>query len=135
ATRPWPRPSCSMLAAHCHKTRTRRGISPVRAIGLGPQIVHSRFGDGPDGRRQIGSTPAGGGVGNAGAPRASLKPRPACRRDEGLDRVLGEEHRSIGERKPAERCTVFYYCSLRARRQQAKRRVLLVAVAVGKRGA
>jgi hypothetical protein len=36
--------------------------------------THSRFGDGPDGRRQIGSTPAGGGVGTARALCAPLQP-------------------------------------------------------------
>jgi hypothetical protein len=36
---------------------------------LTPEIIHSRFGRGPDGRAQIGSTPAGGGAGTTGALR------------------------------------------------------------------
>jgi hypothetical protein len=38
-----------------------------------------------DERRQIGSNPAGGGVGNAGAPRGPLRRPPPCQQDEGLD--------------------------------------------------
>ena len=45
---------------------TRTGWDPVRM----------------DGRRQIGSTPAGGGVGSAQAPRELLLPPPPCRPDD-----------------------------------------------------
>jgi hypothetical protein len=39
--------------------RIRRILGFDRAVPLDPQSIHSQFGDGLDGRRQIGSTPAG----------------------------------------------------------------------------
>ena len=46
-----------------------------------------------DERRQIGSSPAGGGVGSAGAPRGPLPRPPPCQQDEGLDR--GEQKTAL----------------------------------------
>jgi hypothetical protein len=55
----------------------------LRTICLVPESIHSRSGDGLDGRRQIGSTPAGGGVGSAHASRGAQLPALHCRPDEG----------------------------------------------------
>src|SRR6185437_12167278 len=45
-----------------------------QAIPLDRRSPHSRFGDGPDGRRQIGSTPAGGAAQVAGPSREPPHP-------------------------------------------------------------
>jgi hypothetical protein len=56
----------------------------------GPPSLHSRFGDGLDGRRQIGSTPAAGDVGSADTPRAPRQAPPTNEPDEPSGPVLGE---------------------------------------------
>jgi hypothetical protein len=56
-----------------------------------PGIIRSRFHDGPDGRREIGTTPAGGGVRSAAAAAASL---PAGR---GCDGAQCQTHPSPGD--------------------------------------
>jgi len=60
-----------------------RDLHPHRAISSEPQIIDSRSGDGLDGRRRIGSTPAGGGVRSAVAPRVPPMPPRHYRLDEG----------------------------------------------------
>ena len=50
-----------------------------------------------DERRQIGSNPAGGGVGSAGAPRGRMRPPPPCQQDEGLDR--GEQKTALASHR------------------------------------
>jgi hypothetical protein len=69
--------------------------SPKREIGYssdspGPPSLHSRFGDGLDGRRQIGSTPAAGDVRSADTPRAPRQAPPTNEPDEPRGPVLGE---------------------------------------------
>ncbi len=66
-------------------TRTAGSLVPDRAIPLEPRSIHSRFGDGLDGRRQIGSTPAGGGAGTTRASCEAAQPPPITLPDEGLD--------------------------------------------------
>ena len=51
--------------------------------------IHLRSGDGPDGRRQIGGTPAGGGGGTTGHPANHGTGPPPSRPDEGLGSGLG----------------------------------------------
>jgi len=55
-----------------------------------PRSPHSRFGNGLDGRRQIGSTPAAGDVGSAEAPRAVRQAPPTYEPDEPRRPVLRE---------------------------------------------
>jgi hypothetical protein len=56
------------------RRRTHRSLDlPFRAIPLARETKDFRFGDGPDGRRQIGSNPPG--VGGAGSTGASREPR------------------------------------------------------------
>jgi hypothetical protein len=71
-----------------------RGSLPKRKIRYssdspGPPSFHSRFGDGLDGRRQIGSKPAAGDVGSADAPRGLRQAPPTYEPDEPLGPVLG----------------------------------------------
>ena len=58
--------------------------------GSDPPSIHARFGDGLDGRRQIGRNPAEGGVGSADAPRGLRQPPPTYEPDEARGSVLGE---------------------------------------------
>jgi len=72
-----------------------RGGRPKRkirysSVSPGPPSLHSRFGDGLDGRRQIGSKPAAGDVGSADAPRVSRQAPPTNEPDEPRGPVLGE---------------------------------------------
>jgi hypothetical protein len=57
----------------------------------GPSI-DSRFGDGLDGHRQIGSNPAEGDVGSSDTPRAQLQPPPTPEPDEALAPASEGEH-------------------------------------------
>jgi hypothetical protein len=52
-----------------------------------PGTIGLRFGDAPDGRRQIGGTPAGGDAGTTQAPREQPQPPPHCWPDEARDSV------------------------------------------------
>jgi hypothetical protein len=56
-------PLIAGLTPGCAGYMHPESLVPGRAIPLEPCSIHFRFGDGLDGRRQIGSTPAGGGVG------------------------------------------------------------------------
>jgi hypothetical protein len=56
----------------------------------GPPSLHSRFGDGLDGRRQIGSKPAAGDVGSVDTPCTSRQAPPTNEPDEPRGPVLGE---------------------------------------------
>ena len=60
--------------------------------------LQSRSGDGLDGRRRIGATPAEGDAGSADTPREPRQVSPATQPDEGVDPALGEEH----DRPPAD---------------------------------
>ena len=87
-----------------------RGRPPKREIryssaSAGPPSLHSRFGDGLDGRRQIGSKPAAGDVGSADAPRALRKAPPTNEPDEPGGPVLGERtlHFLAGKQETAAR--------------------------------
>ena len=75
--------------------RRPEGQLPKREIcyssdSSGPPSLHSRFGDGLDGRRQIGSKPAAGDVGSADAPRAPRQAPLTNEPDEPRGPVLGE---------------------------------------------
>ena len=88
----------SLTGLVLENSRGRRSLDVLhlRAIVLVAYSADSRAGDGPDGRRQIGSTPAGG-VGDArasrGRPRLSLQ----CRPDEGTTAPLRQTAPSPGE--------------------------------------
>jgi hypothetical protein len=86
AHRPWGRrgPSAACGAA------SPKGRSVISSASPGPPSLHSRFGDGLDGRRQIGSTPAAGDVGSADTPRAPQQAPPTNEPDEPRGPVLGE---------------------------------------------
>jgi len=59
--------------------------------GSDPPSIHARFGDGLDGRRQIGRNPAEGDVGSADAPRELRQAPPTYEPDEARGPVLGEK--------------------------------------------
>jgi hypothetical protein len=59
-----------------------RGRSVCSSDIPGPPSLHSRFGDGLDGRRQIGSKPVAGDVGSTEAPRALRQAPPTHEPDE-----------------------------------------------------
>jgi len=64
--------------------RASRSKWKIRYSSDSPDLpsLHFRFGDGLDGRRQIGSTPAAGDVRNADAPRAPRQAPPTYGPDE-----------------------------------------------------
>ena len=68
-----------------------RRRSVVRAISSDLPSIHARFGDGLDGRRQIGRNPAEGDVGSADAPRELRQAPPTYEPDEARGPVLGEK--------------------------------------------
>ena len=74
-TLPGNRSVCAHGRRHRFEGGNRAGqpFFPVRSILLIPCSTHSWAGDGLEGRHRTGSTPAGGGVGSAGAPRGPLR--------------------------------------------------------------
>ena len=71
---------------------------------LNPCSLHSRFGDAPDGRRQIGSTPAGGDAGSTGRLANHGSYRPFYCPDEALYRRPENTRLSVGgdQRDPGD---------------------------------
>jgi hypothetical protein len=66
----------------------------IEGVPWVPAIIHFRFGDGPDGRRQIGSTPAGGAAGSTHRSREPPHPSTVVNRpDEGVTIPRGVVHR------------------------------------------
>jgi len=93
-TRPSPAPLPTGPGVPAWAFGSPPGSLPKRKIGYssdgpGPPSLHSRFGDGLDGRRQIGSKPAAGDVGSADAPRALRQAPPTYEPDEPRSPVLG----------------------------------------------
>jgi hypothetical protein len=66
-------------AVHLWRSAVERGTdrvtNPFQRVHLNRHSIHLRFGDGPDGRRQIGGTPRGRRRWQPSAPR-ELLPRP-----------------------------------------------------------
>ncbi len=91
----------SMLDSPCQGSRT--GLTPPISTS-----VPSTLGDGPDGRRQIGSTRAGGGVCSA-TPRGAPEPMPPAQPEEALSPALGED--SAGSRSASSSPTPCQGCS------------------------
>jgi hypothetical protein len=107
----------------------------VRAIPSELCSIHSRSGDGLDGRRRIGSTPAGGGVGTPRASRELRLPSLPCRPDEALDdqldrttarvaliasdRIRGKPGAGLERLRQAKRSSAACTCLPTARRELA----------------
>ena len=83
------------------------GLFPWREISCScdlpcPEVVHSRFCDGQDARRKIGSPLAERRLIRA-APRAPPLPLPGCWPDEGIDRFRGRRDVPDGVHEPVDR--------------------------------
>jgi hypothetical protein len=83
---PWsgcPKPGCP-------KHGVRGPVSRLCELPLRRHSIHLRSGDGPEGRRQIGGIPAGGGSGTTGHPANRCTSRLNRGRTRALDSDLGQ---------------------------------------------